>query len=270
MDYDVEYLGNKMSSLLHLRDFYLPSISLQIGNISLPIFGQCLSIKSHVDVNATELIQCVTMDGRCTLLDSMYDQYVKIMQDYNASCLAIQSQYQFCCVVPIPSRAVKQSVANYQLAVAGVLAEVQYLYYRIEQVSDLLKHIGVDLGELPSLALPSLSLPPLAIDWQMPRPSPSSPSLSAPEDIYAKLAVNLSAVSAHRASVANATQARAQHAIEAIASVASSFDGWFEDYQPPTINTTRLLLQFEANQAEFTAAVWETVTNTSASIATLS
>ena len=171
MDYDVEYLGNKMSSLLHLRDFYLPSISLQIGNISLPIFGQCLSIKSHVDVNATELIQCVTMDGRCTLLDSMYDQYVKIMQDYNTSCLAIQSQYQFCCVVPIPSRAVKQSVANYQLAVAGVLAEVQYLYYRIEQVSDLLKHIGVDLGELPSLALPSLSLPPLAIDWQMPRPS---------------------------------------------------------------------------------------------------
>ncbi|KAK8827802.1 hypothetical protein WA556_000712 [Blastocystis sp. ATCC 50177/Nand II] len=239
MDYDVEYLGNKMSSLLHLRDFYLPSISLQIGNISLPIF----------DVNATELIQCVTMDGRCTLLDSMYDQYVKIMQDYNASCLAIQSQYQ----------AVKQSVANYQLAVAGVLAEVQYLYYRIEQVSDLLKHIGVDLGELPSLALPSLSLPPLAIDWQMP----------PPEDIYAKLAVHLSAVSAHLASVANASQARAQHAIEAIASVASSFDGWFEDYQPPTINTTRLLLQFEANQAEFTAAVWETVTNTSASIATL-
>lgn len=269
MDYDVEYLGNKMTSLLHLRNLYLPSISLQIGNISLPVFGHCLVIKSYVDVNATELIQCVTMDDRCTLLDSMYDQYVKIMQDYNASCLAIQNQYQFCRVFPIPPRAVKQSVANYQLAVAGVLAEVQYLYYRIEQVSDLLKHIGVDLGELPSLALPSLTLPPLTIDWQMPRPCPPSPSLSAPEDIYAKLAVHLSAVSVHLASVANASQARAQHVVEAIASVASSFDGWFEDYQPPTINTTQLLLQFEASQVEFTTAVWETVTNTSTSIATL-
>lgn len=34
------------------------------------------------------------MDNRCVLLDSMYDQYVRIMEDYNASCLAIQRQYR--------------------------------------------------------------------------------------------------------------------------------------------------------------------------------
>lgn len=64
---------------------------------------------------------------------------------------------------------IKQSVVQYQLAVAGVLADVQELYYRIEQVSSLLRQFHIDIGDLPSLHVPSLHLPELRIDWQMPR-----------------------------------------------------------------------------------------------------
>lgn len=49
---------------------------------------------SPLDLNTTDLVRCVTMDNRCVLLDSMYEQYVKIMEEYNASCLAIQRQYR--------------------------------------------------------------------------------------------------------------------------------------------------------------------------------
>lgn len=52
------------------------------------------SESSPLDLNTTDLVRCVTMDNRCVLLDSMYDQYVRIMEDYNASCLAIQRQYR--------------------------------------------------------------------------------------------------------------------------------------------------------------------------------
>lgn len=64
---------------------------------------------------------------------------------------------------------IKQSVVQYQLAVAGVLADVQELYYRIEQVSSVLRQFHIDIGDLPSLHVPSLHLPELRIDWQMPR-----------------------------------------------------------------------------------------------------
>ena len=64
---------------------------------------------------------------------------------------------------------IKQSVVQYQLAVAGVLADIQELYYRIERVSSVLRQFHIDIGDLPSLHVPSLHLPELRIDWQMPR-----------------------------------------------------------------------------------------------------
>ena len=73
------------------------------------------------------------------------------------------------CALLLICSEIKQSVMQYQIAVAGVLAEVQELYYRIEQVSSILRQLHIDLGDLPSLHLPSLQLPELGIDWQMPR-----------------------------------------------------------------------------------------------------
>lgn len=210
------------------------------------------------------------MDSQCILLNSMYDQYVKIMQDYNASCTAIQNQYKWHYTIHVPHSAVKQSVANYQLRVAGVIADVQHLYGQIEQVADLLKLLNIDFGDLPSLYLPSLALPALTIDWHMPRTPLQFQSRTAPEDIYANLADHITAVSTHLVAIANSSQSHVERSIETLAAFVSSFDGWFADYDPPVINTTQLLRQFEANQIEFAATVWEAVTNTTSSISTLS
>ena len=104
----------------------------------------------------------------------------------------------------------------------------------------------------------------------MPRTPPQSQSLAAPEDIYANLADHITALSTHLVAIANTSQLHVERSIETLASFVSVFDRLFEDYDPPVINTTHLLLQFEANQVEFASTVWEAVTNTTSSISTFS
>lgn len=60
------------------------------------------------------------------------------------------------------------TIIRYQVSVQGVIAEVQYLYQRIENVRQTLEYYGIDIGYLPSLYLPTLTIPSLTIDWNPP------------------------------------------------------------------------------------------------------
>lgn len=91
--YDMTYLGNKMNSLNITLSSLFHSIALQSINITLPLSG-ILELSFLLELNISTIIACVTMSSECSVMNSMYSQYIQIMEDYNNTKQQFYQQYK--------------------------------------------------------------------------------------------------------------------------------------------------------------------------------
>lgn len=108
------------------------------------------------------------MDSSCQLLNSMYDQYIKIRNDYENAKSEIQRQVLYVSYELCDSRTAKIRASVYVNSVNGVIADVQELYVRISEVRNLLDFYGINIGVLPELYISPLILPDIELSWNMP------------------------------------------------------------------------------------------------------
>lgn len=126
-----------------------------------------IRIELELEMNLTSFTACITMNGECSLPDSLYMQYMEIKKEYNETKQYIQNQFTYS-ISWIAISSFINRVQRYQITVQGVIADVQALYLRIQQVQSALDFYGIDIGFLPSLYLPTLSFPSLGIQWDLP------------------------------------------------------------------------------------------------------
>ena len=108
------------------------------------------------------------MDSSCQLFNSMYDQYMRIRNEYENQKQGIQQQILYLSNEYCESRTAKSRVSGFVNSVNGVLADVRELYIRISEVRDLLDFYGINLGILPELYIPPLILPNIEWNWDLP------------------------------------------------------------------------------------------------------
>ena len=57
------------------------------------IYNVFFAISSNIGIDILNMSSCITMDSRCQLVDSMYQQYQKIIQDFTNANIQLQNRY---------------------------------------------------------------------------------------------------------------------------------------------------------------------------------
>ncbi|KAK8793093.1 hypothetical protein WA588_005830 [Blastocystis sp. NMH] len=225
MEYDATYLGSKLSLLELNQSQLLSEMALSASDI--------VNVLSNF--NATQFVRCVTMDASCNLTHSLYNQYTAIRAQHEASKQLIRQQYLIA----------SQRVAQFTNAVDSLITSLFEFYARIESVEGVLSAIGISFRPFPDLSLPSLSLPSLSLDWSLPQP----------EAIARRLATHVS----HLQSVLNDTtqtlRTYTQTAQQHIETMTGNIPELFDDYHPPSVNTSLLQSDFQERSANFLSAI---------------
>lgn len=137
--------------------------------------------------------------------------------------------------------------------VQGILTDVEVLYQRIADVKDKLDEVGIDFGILPSLNLPVLVFPTIELDWSLP----------SAEEIAEKLQSHFAAVTQSMDRLVYFTQENAMLVSSKVEALTDKIENVFDDYAPPSVNTSLLWNEFELNQGMFIQDLWNSVFNDS-------
>ena len=150
-------------------------------------------------------------------------------------------------------RSVKADMTSFVTIVQGIFADIEILYQRIADVKVKLDEIGIDFGILPSLALPSIDFPSIDLDWSLP----------SSEEIAQKLQSHFESLAQSMNQLVDYTQENAMLVSTKVEAFTEKIDGVFDDYAPPSVNTSLLWTEFETNQTSFIQDLWNSVLNTS-------
>ncbi|KAK8792253.1 hypothetical protein WA171_002505 [Blastocystis sp. BT1] len=236
MEYDQQYLQRMFTSLVDMRMPFVSNLTLFLGNITFPLEV----------LNTSQLARCITMDSSCQLINSMYNQYIKILNDYENQKQVIQRQ-----ILTTKSR-----VSGFVNSVDGVIAEVQELYIRISEVRDLLDFYGINLGILPELYIPPLILPDIEWNWDLP----------TAEEIYLKLESHRATMQLEFIQTVNETKNAVDHAVRIVTEYTDRLPTIFADYDPPFVNTSLIMEEFSRNIDTFIDTTWTTIVNSSTTV----
>ena len=144
---------------------------------------------------------------------------------------------------------------SFVTVVRGIIADVEVLYQKIADVKLTLDEIGIDFGILPSLALPSISFPSIDLDWSMP----------SPEEIAQKLQGHFESLSQAMNQLVYYTHENAMLVSTKVEALTDTIETVFDDYNPPSVNTSLLWAEFETTQSSFIQDLWNSVLNASQS-----
>ena len=150
-------------------------------------------------------------------------------------------------------RSVKADMPSFVTIVQGFFADIEILYQRIADVKVKLDEIGIDFGILPSLALPSINFPSIDLDWSLP----------SSEEIAQKLQSHFESLAQSMNALVDYTQENAMLVSTKVEAFTEKIDSVFDDYAPPSVNTSLLWTEFETNQTSFIQDLWNSVLNTS-------
>ena len=206
------------------------------------------------------------MDSSCQLLNSMYDQYIKIQNDYENQKQVIQRQILYISNGYSDHRTAKSRVSGFMNSVNGVIADVQELYIRISEVRDLLDLYGINLGILPELYIPPLILPDIEWSWDFPSNKSMDDLQIAAEEIYLKLESHRVTMQLEFMKTVNETKEAVEHAIRIVTEYTDKLPTLFADYDPPFVNTSLILEEFSQNIDAFIDTTWATIVNSSTTI----
>ena len=91
--YDANYIQSKLASLIDIRNPFLFNITLFSTNVTYYLQRFLCYFRSNLGIDILNMSSCITMDSRCQLTNSMYEQYQKIMQDFNSAKIQLQNRY---------------------------------------------------------------------------------------------------------------------------------------------------------------------------------
>ena len=150
-------------------------------------------------------------------------------------------------------RSVKADMTSFITMVKGIFAEIEILYQRIAAVKEKLDEIGIDFGILPSLSLPSINFPSIELGWSLP----------SSEEIAQKLQNHFESLAQSMNQLVYHTQENAMLVSAKVEAFTDRIESVFDDYAPPSVNTSLLWSEFETNQTTFIQDLWNSVLNTS-------